>query len=640
MFQLVGVVDNTYQILDTYDNVVESINEKELRYCLYQLGNISGVNLDDKGNIVYAIDCLKSSDSKNNYNNIKENITDIKENVIDSKENTNDNKTDINNIEEKIKDSKTNKNKKETSNVNKLYSYLNEEQIKLIKKYYLWYSQRIFDEGREQRILRVTNNPRALKKQAELKVLRDKGGMWAYAGFVDCGEQGNDYCTLGHPLRYVHLAWDITKSDIESAFFGERYDKSIDEVINSEHCIKFGIDCISDFFEVDKEYTNRLRKAQRDAIKDMDILLDIYSKGEEKEALESFQLMSDIMKRVNGYNNKCFLLRQEVLVDRGMALFYHQFIQANLVPPKSLIQELRDSLIGWKTHKFTVWQNPDVERLSYVLEKLYKDTEIGEIRETYLLGSKADGIRYRSMFSRMVRAYLIRVFQLDCCGVYCYDANKQKDEGGSNRASWYMLRNIRAFSNCWENTEITEKNLLFINEAMVIAKDMLDLYSEYCFITQAYVESIPEEVRKEFSDIDEAIGVSRYRYNKIEGTIEEYIIRLRKKKESLINNLDKVKELIQTLEVQKKEQFRVVRKKVLQQDIEFKDGKIYLDDYEGIKQDIEYILGGGIELKNNAEFVTKVLKSVIKYGSISEKQMKYVRSALEELQKEKESGVY
>ena len=92
-----------------------------------------------------------------------------------------------------------------------MYSHLNDEQIKLLKRYYLWFSQRIFDEGKQQkRTLKVTSNPRKLQKQKELNAMRNQGGLWAYAGFIDMGYRGAEYCTLGHPLRYVHLAWDIS----------------------------------------------------------------------------------------------------------------------------------------------------------------------------------------------------------------------------------------------------------------------------------------------------------------------------------------------------------------------------------------------------------------------------------------------
>ena len=114
-----------------------------------------------------------------------------------------------------------------------------------------------------------------LKKQ--LDSLKSNGD-WRYAGWLDTGGTQYGYtCTLGHPLRYLHLAWDITIGDIEECFFGEEYNVDYEKIIQSNHCIVFGSKCIGDFFEVDKECVAALRRTQTDSLKDMALLYDIYS---------------------------------------------------------------------------------------------------------------------------------------------------------------------------------------------------------------------------------------------------------------------------------------------------------------------------------------------------------------------------
>lgn len=51
---------------------------------------------------------------------------------------------------------------------------------------------------------------------------------WIYDGYVDSGKLGNDHCSMGHALRYVHFAKNIKTGET----------------------IKFGIKCISDFFDI------------------------------------------------------------------------------------------------------------------------------------------------------------------------------------------------------------------------------------------------------------------------------------------------------------------------------------------------------------------------------------------------------
>lgn len=365
----------------------------------------------------------------------------------------------------------------EQSTVNKLYSYLNDEQTKLLKRYYLWFSQRIFDEGRQQaRTLQVTSNPRKLQKQKELNVMRNNGGMWAYAGFVDMGYRGADYCTLGHPLRYVHLAWDVSVSDIETSFFGEEYSNDIEGVINSSNCIKFGIDCISDFFEIDKEYADKLRRAQREAIKDMDFMCQYYEEGIDSEVINSFKVMDEIVNTAVKTDAKGVFLKKDYkcIIPKSLSSFYIQFRKLGMVVPKSLVQEIRDNLIGWEQHKFIGFRYPEWEVLSENLVRILGNSMIPflDILSSYTYNS----------YKLIVRDYILDFFELKSCGYYEYNADTFKEEGGGSKPVKAQLYAIHKGleKSFWSDKEYTFdyiKRLAQLDSLVNKCKDLVNQYN-------------------------------------------------------------------------------------------------------------------------------------------------------------------
>ena len=70
----------------------------------------------------------------------------------------------------------------EKSTVQKLYDFLDKEQEKLLKRYYLWYSQRLFVEANKDPNLGMKDKNRIKAKKEILDKLRNEGGMWHYAG--------------------------------------------------------------------------------------------------------------------------------------------------------------------------------------------------------------------------------------------------------------------------------------------------------------------------------------------------------------------------------------------------------------------------------------------------------------------------
>lgn len=91
-------------------------------------------------------------------------------------------------------------------------------------------------EGMNEKQIEVLNNftkfrsaSHAQKEMAKILGNENLIDDWYYAGYVDTGKLGGEHCSMGHALRYVHYAAN-SKTD---------------------ETIKFGIKCISDFFNID-----------------------------------------------------------------------------------------------------------------------------------------------------------------------------------------------------------------------------------------------------------------------------------------------------------------------------------------------------------------------------------------------------
>lgn len=323
----------------------------------------------------------------------------------------------------------------EESTVSKLYSYLNPEQIKTLQMYYLWYSQRIFNAAQSDPTLNMQDANRRAQKIAELNNLRNLGGLWHYAGFIDTGRDGGGYCTLGHKLRYMHLAWDVTVSDIDTAFWGNDYTLDIDKIISSNNCIVFGIKCITDFFEVDKKCMGNLQRAQRESMKEMDFLCSLYESGKVEEFSSDFKLFEEIMNILVMRCGRCKLAGVETPITDGLANFYLKFKECGLVYPKSLVQQVRDDLVGWTNHKYIGVRLLDTDILKKASVLIFGD-KVSKVFEYYANESefKNSGYTYTDFVSGL-RQYIEMFFFREICGAYRYNPSDKvfKDEGGSSQ---------------------------------------------------------------------------------------------------------------------------------------------------------------------------------------------------------------
>lgn len=613
----------------------------------------------------------------------------------------------------------------DASTVAKLYAYLTPEQIKTLKRYYLWFSQRIFTDAQKDPTLGMKSQVALQRKKADLDQLRNTGGMWHYAGFIDMGYKGAGFCTLGHPLRYLHLAWDVTVSDIETAFFGENYDDDFEEAINSNNCIVFGIKCISDFFEVDKECMRALQKAQRDSLKDMALMYQYYENNQLEEVTSTFTLMDEILSKTKIKDTKGLLLdsNYKPLIPLGLQNFYFQFRELGMIPPKSMIQEIRDALIGWTTHKFIyerynteakILHMPSPNRLKelmpVLLTKFKSQGLIKALDSDNVVYSRETTLEY--YVYNFISVYLM----YKICGYYEYNGDTQADEGGRNKRLLEVHRNVTKRTKRYDGVSFDLASLEKLNNFMLGLFAYSDVGSSFKSPTSRfnsdtglyevdtnsyYFDSgIINEYSSELTDtIDFYNQLKGFRISRVlSKDMDENVALVMKHKTYLDENADKfkqfalerVQDVVDRLNADKKKSLKEEEEKQAKLDSIKSDKDIidFLKDYDKDKIDtnkyafaiklVNQLSASGKEPSRNqmyyigkmysdltgkeyksTEVTNKVLLadkpeldkalryivdnkvkcvddktfdiicSIVKYGSISERQMKYAESGLE-----------
>lgn len=570
MYKLVGVDGlGNYAVYDSETNEVEAINGSDLKLCLSVGLSVAGTYLNDKGDIVYTEEYFpkqlefddEDEDDYDDYDDYEED-EDYSDDYSDDEEYEDDYDDYEDSDEEEYEDSddedydygdyddtddsfaSQREYTPEDSTMSKLFSRLSGEQVAVLQEYYLYMSQRIFD-------LKTGNAQLTLRKSDDLKALKNTGGTWHYAGFIDMGykgssvcpncysnmtrhaissccetpiisyrngdsfrtyngtcdccgarcsavvrkvalrtidrtnqngvvcdvcnnelEQSSHYCTFNHPVRFMHVAWDVSKTDIEVGLFGQLATQKLEDIIDSNNCIKFGLDCIADFFDIpkDSEAFKALKDVQDTCVNDMKSLETLYANySDVNEVNKDFTILDGYAKIIGAYNIRASFLGDEVMIPEKLITSYTKMRQLGMIPPKSLIQYIRDYILDWKTHKFTdkskkyptlihsvgsihgVLSNSRMDKVSNVsLSKLVSKCfgKEADFLSKFILVTMnndfhfCDNFHYRydvSFFNRLVANYITVLFTYEICGFYKYNAlpssfpNASSDEGGSSR---------------------------------------------------------------------------------------------------------------------------------------------------------------------------------------------------------------
>lgn len=174
----------------------------------------------------------------------------------------------------------------------------------------------------------------------------------------NCGiyvPQSHNYCTMNHSTRYVHIAWDISSAPLEETLYGQLLTSDIEELIESGHAIKFGLECVADFFDIakDSEAFKSLKHVQEICVKDMEEMLEIYATDEVEgktgvaDINASFVLLDNLRDKIKLACNKMVFLQKDPLLPVKILDIYKEMRESQMLVPSSLIRFIRDFLIDW-----------------------------------------------------------------------------------------------------------------------------------------------------------------------------------------------------------------------------------------------------------------------------------------------------
>jgi len=678
MYSVLAKYGSDYAIMNSDTSEIEVLTERDLCIVLYFGTQIKGVSFDGIGNLVET-ETIRVLSKEDIYRDEDDNETvefdyEDSEEYEDTEEYEDLEEYEYSEEYEDLEDSEDEEEYEDfedyedteeyededeyeeeeyydydKSDVGKLYDMLSPDQEKLLKRYYLWYSQRLFSEAQKDPTFGMKDKNRIKAKKEQLDSLKLQGGMWHYAGFIDTGYDGGGYCTLGHRLRYLHIAWDITQSDIEATFFGQDYDKDIEEIIeNNSDCIIFGIKCISDFFEVDKTCTQNLQRAQRESIKDMEQMYSYYMDGIVDEVCDSFSNMDTFVKRIKIQDMKNSISDKDYkpILRNGLAQFYLQFRELGMPVPKSLVQEMRDNIIGWESHKFTGFLgNPVSEvfsrNLCTLFGKHFKDYE------SMLMPVMCNNLTRDSWHMGVFEKYIIITFMYEICGYYKYNGKTMKDEGGS---SYVVRTNLLALYRIVNNSFFTdvEYTYEYMLKVISLAPMYAELYSaiselndyyegldyqlrysgdeivtkvdrivrDLCYLSRIYYKSYDSVsiITGERMSLVSAEGVLRADIDTVKSLHTELISYCESKKE-------KVEDAVSTEDIEVTDATSTEEEQSDSQEVSLSDNEI-----------IEYLRDANLEsVPSNMSFNKSVLETVLKRGPASRNQMYYIKKLYEYL---------
>lgn len=342
----------------------------------------------------------------------------------------------------------------EESYVNKLYALLTDEQKDVLKRYYLWSSQILFGGAPTSGNLQVTKRAGGnVKKEELLEKMRQGGQDWVYAGFIDMEYHGAEHCTFGHALRFLHFAWDVGYADLDTEFWGSDLGsinwEHINELIYSGHVIKFGIDCIGDFFDVPKENLTKIKNMQVRSLAEMKHMYTIMSDPTRyANAMASFSVFDDMVKIVLREASAQILTHRKVAdIDYNLFSFCSEFKKLGMLYPRSLVKAVQDILLKRKTHSYNVAKNLNTEVLIANLKRV-------QGIDTKNLQAAIEGTDARASIyggSRgFIRNYVENYFLIQLAGIYAYNPYskdpRDRDEGMKNKASRAYFNSITGTS--------------------------------------------------------------------------------------------------------------------------------------------------------------------------------------------------
>lgn len=488
MFKLIAVRYGGFAIMDTEDGVIDVCDESEVMDFLKVGIEIAGIQpLFEQGTFQYddsnfvsveddEDDDLISDEDYYDSSDFDDDVSSEDTDDFDSDEDSDDDEDDAFDYADDEDDSEgyeqdedgyfepldddyedyedITADTQEESYVNKLYALLTDEQKDVLKRYYLWSSQILFGGAPTSGNLQVTKRAGGnVKKEELLEKMRQGGQDWVYAGFIDMEYHGAEHCTFGHALRFLHFAWDVGYADLDTEFWGSDLGsinwEHIDELIYSGHVIKFGIDCIGDFFDVPKENLMKIKNMQVRSLAEMKHMYTIMSDPTRyANAMASFSVFDDMVKIVLREASAQILTHRKVAdIDYNLFSFCNEFKKLGMLYPRSLVKAVQDILLKRKTHSYNVAKNLNTEVLIANLKRV-------QGINTKNLQAAIEGTDARASIyggSRgFIRNYVENYFLIQLAGIYAYNPYskdpRDRDEGMKNKASRAYFNSITGTS--------------------------------------------------------------------------------------------------------------------------------------------------------------------------------------------------
>lgn len=197
--------------------------------------------------------------------------------------------------------------------------FLSDTQRAVIADYYVWYTTSIYESL-------VTNGTLgcSIAKLEKFKNIRGDQ-EWQFAGVVDGGTFGSFRCEMGHKLRYAYFAKPVGSTDPK-----ER--------------IVFGIQCVAEFFNLDRNSMAALQKATTTMSDEMEIIHGLVKDNRVDEYnREYLSFFSSVLKKLKAEagNDKAKFRGDLVNIFTPVfGNFIANFYETGLPIPKSLIVQV------------------------------------------------------------------------------------------------------------------------------------------------------------------------------------------------------------------------------------------------------------------------------------------------------------
>lgn len=484
MFKLVAVQehngDKAYAVFDESDGSFDVVSEEFIKRVSIMGLPIAGINVKDSdGNFTYSEEHFIpfSDDEGEEDSEWDEDEDDWNEDSLD--EDTNDwsdeeseefsDEYDDEDYGDDWDDGEWDDDYVEDSDVDKLYAMLTEKQGNLLKRYYLWTSQVLFNNNGVSGVKRLSakNTKKAQDKIANIEALRGQGKTWIYAGYLDLGYRGADYCNLcGAPLRYQHYICDASVADVDQLFWGNDYNnidiKTLNENIRKGYIFPFGIECTGDFFDIDKDDLDKIKKNQRDATDEMKFMYKLLQMPESyANAKASFRVFEEVMDAVAVSVARSKLFGQNSKFETPLLSFYTQFKEAGILYPRSLVSRLWHVFAGrdypLRVTKVTVmYRNADLQELAKVYT--YNVVKTLDTEDRKRVNQAIEDLGH----SGGAYNYAQNLFMYQFMGIYSFnpyiqknikgviDSPRCRDFGGANKESRALFARFTSDGNLYE----------------------------------------------------------------------------------------------------------------------------------------------------------------------------------------------